>query len=291
MSEPMPEATANTRRDSSIDNDVAEIAPDERRARARKLVERFSLWSGAAGLLPVPIVDLAAVGGVQIQMLRRISQIYDVPFSKNRGKALIAGLAGTMIASTGLGMASIIKSVPIAGTAIGAITTPALSIGATYVIGMAFIEHFASGGTLLDFDPPDHREFIKAEMAVAQDLSHAVDHGLCVCRYKPADAPYYLVGLFCLRLGCFFGVPPPEGRECRHAVFRQRIGTAEAVPARGPQLAIGPLRNDVLIPKKMRSSALVAATRSSRVLGRNDLCRSSHRPPGFLIPRMLSDPG
>jgi uncharacterized protein (DUF697 family) len=169
MSEPMPEArgSANTRADSSIaTSKVAEIAPDERRARARNLVERFSLWSGVAGLLPVPIVDLAAVGGLQIQMLRRISQIYDVPFSKNRGKALIAGLAGTMIpASTGLGMASIIKSVPVAGTAIGAITTPALSMGATYVIGMAFIEHFASGGTLLDFDPPDYREFIKAEMA------------------------------------------------------------------------------------------------------------------------------
>ena len=101
-----------------------------------------------------------------IQMLRRISQIYDFRFPRIRGKALIAGFAGTMIsASTGLGMASMIKSVPVAGTAIGAITTPALSMGATYVIGMAFIEHFASGGTLLDFDPPDYREFIKADMA------------------------------------------------------------------------------------------------------------------------------
>jgi uncharacterized protein (DUF697 family) len=167
MSEPMPEVTTPVKalRASSIAKDTSEVATDERRARARKLVERFSLWSGAAGLLPVPILDLAAVGGVQIQMLRRISQIYDVPFSRNRGKALIAGLAGTMIpASTGLGMASIIKSVPIAGTAIGAITTPALSVAATYVIGLAFIEHFASGGTLLDFDPPNYREFIKAEM-------------------------------------------------------------------------------------------------------------------------------
>jgi uncharacterized protein (DUF697 family) len=100
-------------------------------------------------------------------MLRRISQIYDVPFSKNRGKALIASFAGTMIpASTGIGIASVIKSVPIAGTAIGAVATPALSVGATYVIGMAFIEHFASGGTLLDFEPPDYQEFIKAEMAL-----------------------------------------------------------------------------------------------------------------------------
>src|SRR6476469_6555524 len=39
------------------------------KSRARKLVERFSLYSGVAGLLPVPVVDVAAVGGVQLQML------------------------------------------------------------------------------------------------------------------------------------------------------------------------------------------------------------------------------
>ncbi len=120
--------------------DVPQLSQDDRRATAIKLVERFSLWSGAAGLFPVP--------------------------SKNRGKALIASLAGTMIpASTGLGMASTLKVVPIAGTAIGALTTPALSVGATYVIGMAFVQHFASGGTLLDFEPPNYREFIKAGSA------------------------------------------------------------------------------------------------------------------------------
>jgi hypothetical protein len=30
---------------------------------------------------------------------------------------------------------------------------PALFSGATYAIGMAFIQHFESGGTLLDFKP------------------------------------------------------------------------------------------------------------------------------------------
>jgi len=168
VSEPLPEVTkaANAKQDSSIaTKDAVEVAPDERKARALKLVERFSLWSGVAGLLPVPVVDLAAVAALQIQMLRRLSQIYDIPFSKNRGKAIIASFAGTMIpATTGLGMASMIKSVPVAGTAIGAMTTPALSVGATYVIGRAFIEHFASGGTLLDFEPPDYQEFIKAGM-------------------------------------------------------------------------------------------------------------------------------
>ena len=144
---------------------VTEIPVDDRRVRATKVVERFSLWSAIAGLLPVPFVDLAAVGALQIQMLRRISRIYDVPFSENRGKALVAGIAGTMIpASTGIGMASVVKSIPVAGTAIGALITPAMAVAATYAIGMVFIQHFASGGTLLDFSPPNYREFIAREM-------------------------------------------------------------------------------------------------------------------------------
>ena len=148
----------------AVSPDLIETPPDDRRARAVKLVERFSLWSGAAGLIPVPFVDLAAIGGVQIQMLRRISQIYSMPFAENRGKALIASLAGSMIpASSGIGAASILKSVPLVGTAISAIAMPALSAGATYAIGMTFIQHFASGGTLLDFNPRHYRGFIKAQ--------------------------------------------------------------------------------------------------------------------------------
>jgi len=144
--------------------DADEMSPERRRAMAIKLVERFSLWSGAAGLIPVPFVDFAAVGGVQIQMLRRISQIYDVPFTENRGKSIIAGLAGSMIpASSAMGTASLIKGLPLVGTLVSAIAMPALSAGATYAIGMAFIQHFASGGTLLDFKPGSYHEFIKAQ--------------------------------------------------------------------------------------------------------------------------------
>lgn len=144
--------------------DVIVPPADGRRAIATKVVERFALWSGVAGIIPLPFVDLAAVGGVQVLMLRRISQIYGVPFSVNRGKALIASLAGSMIpASSGMGAASMTKSVPVVGTAVSAVVMPALSAGATYAIGMAFIQHFASGGTLLDFNPQKYREFFKAQ--------------------------------------------------------------------------------------------------------------------------------
>jgi uncharacterized protein (DUF697 family) len=138
--------------------------PEPRHETAAKLVDRFSVWSGVAGLIPLPFVDVLAVGGLQVQMLRRVSQIYDVQFSENRGKALIASLAGTMIPVTsGMGAASALKSVPLLGMVASAFVMPVLSAGATYAIGKAFIQHFESGGTLLDFNPPDYKEFIKSQ--------------------------------------------------------------------------------------------------------------------------------
>ena len=152
---------------SSATSETGEAAadtPETREQMASKLVDRFALWSGVAGLVPIPVLDVAAVGGLQIQMVRRISQIYDVDFSENRGKALIASIAGSMIpATSGIGAASVLKAVPVIGTIAGGFVMPVLSAGATYAIGKAFIQHFATGGTLLDFNPPDYRQFIKAQ--------------------------------------------------------------------------------------------------------------------------------
>jgi uncharacterized protein (DUF697 family) len=158
-----PKSTASA---SSEKDDATAGAPESesRSETATKLVDRFAIWSGVAGLVPIPVVDLLAVGGLQVQMLRRLSQIYDVQFSENRGKAIIAALAGTMIpATSGMGAASALKAVPILGMLASGFVMPALSAGATFAIGKAFVQHFESGGTLLDFNPPDYREFVKAQ--------------------------------------------------------------------------------------------------------------------------------
>lgn len=148
--------------------ETIELTDEARDEQASQLVDRYSLWAGAAGLVPIPIVDVAVVGGVQLQMLRKLSEIYGVPFSENMGKSVIASLAGALIpastaTTTAMGIGSLMKGLPGIGTAIGALTMPVFSAGATYIIGKVFIQHFASGGTLLDFNPPDYREFIKAQ--------------------------------------------------------------------------------------------------------------------------------
>jgi uncharacterized protein (DUF697 family) len=137
----------------------------ERDELAEQLVKRFSGWSAAAGVIPLPLVDLIAVGGLQLRMLRKLAEIYDVPFAENRGKAVLASLAGSIIpVSAGASVAaSALKFVPPLGMTLAALTMPAVSGGATYMIGKVFIKHFASGGSLLDFDPGNYREFIKKQ--------------------------------------------------------------------------------------------------------------------------------
>ena len=123
-----------------------------RREEALKLVERFAFWAGAAGAIPVPILDIAGIGAVQVQMIRRLAEMYDADFSHSRTKALLAAISGaTLTGSSSLGAASLTKSVPILGPAVTSIAVPTLGASATFAIGVAFIEHFESGGTLLNF--------------------------------------------------------------------------------------------------------------------------------------------
>ena len=176
---------------------AAEMTPEQRDEAAERLVDRFTLWSGGAGLIPIPLVDIAAVGGVQVQMLRKLSEIYGVPFSENAGKSVLASLAGSLIpasaaTTTAMGVTSALKLIPGVGTIIAWATMPAFSAGATYLIGKVFIQHFASGGTLLDFNPPDYREFIKAqkEKLDAQTSKLSAQAGKLTARYRgSASAP------------------------------------------------------------------------------------------------------
>ena len=157
-------SSGSTLSDNDAIASTSSEAPEDREQTASKLVDRFAIWSGVAGLVPLPVVDVLAVGGLQVQMLRRLSQIYNVDFSENRGKALIAALAGCMIpATSGMGAASALKAIPVINILAAGFVMPVLSAGATFAIGKAFIQHFESGGTLLDFNPPDYREFVKAQ--------------------------------------------------------------------------------------------------------------------------------
>jgi uncharacterized protein (DUF697 family) len=54
---------------------------------------------------------------------------------------------------------SLLKSIPLIGSLSGLVAVPALAAAFTYAVGKIFLQHFASGGTFLDFDPQKVREY------------------------------------------------------------------------------------------------------------------------------------
>ena len=107
-----------------------ETTDGDRDEAASKLVDRFSLWSGAAGLIPLPIVDIVAVGGVQLEMLRRL--VGHLRRSVCRKSRQIAHCEPGRIGASrqyrynhrAMGITSALKSIPGIGTAISAFTMP-----------------------------------------------------------------------------------------------------------------------------------------------------------------------
>jgi len=136
---------------------------------ATEAIKKYSLYSAGAGLIPVPLVDFAAISAIQIKMLKQVSSIYDIPFDDERGRsivaALIGGLAGTNL-GYGLGR-NLLKAVPFVGPVLGGFSVSAMGGAVTWAVGRVFMQHFASGGTLLDFDPDAMRQHFKREIVTA----------------------------------------------------------------------------------------------------------------------------
>lgn len=121
---------------------------------AEQNVKNWAQWSVAAGFIPLPLVDTAAISGVQIKMIYDLCKIYDVPFKKEAAMTIVSGVLGggvTTIASQKIGQA-IVSKIPYVGNVLSGLTQPAVSYATTYGIGMAFVKHFETNGNLLNFE-------------------------------------------------------------------------------------------------------------------------------------------
>ena len=136
------------------------------------IIRNHVLGSMGVGLIPIPVVDLVALTGIQLNMIRKIAKIYDVPFSENKGKSFIATIFGCGLpVSLGNTVASLIKSVPIIGQTSGSLAMPIVAGASTYALGKVFEQHFAYGGTFLDFDSKKARETYKKMFQKGKDIA------------------------------------------------------------------------------------------------------------------------
>ncbi len=121
-------------------------------------VVRNHVWiSLVVGLAPAPVIDFLGITGIQLNMLRRLSDAYGIPFHAHLGKNILGSVVGGSFAPSLT--FSLIKCIPFLGLAGGMLTMSITAAASTYAVGKVFIQHFASGGTFLSFDPEKVREY------------------------------------------------------------------------------------------------------------------------------------
>lgn len=118
------------------------------RTQADAIIRSHVLWAMGGGLIPIPLVDFAAVTAIQLEMLQQLAELYGVNYSRSSGKAFVSALTGTTLASLG---ASFVKAIPGIGSLIGGASMAITSGASTYAVGQVAINHFSNSGTLSDF--------------------------------------------------------------------------------------------------------------------------------------------
>lgn len=158
----MKEATAEAAIETG--NVTDEQVDEGRFERVEKLAKNHILASMGVGLIPIPLVDLVALVGIQLDMIKKLSAEYDVPFRQDIGKSIISSLVGGILpVSMGGAIASLIKFVPVIGQTTSAVTMPVISGASTYAIYKVFLQHYESGGTILDMDPSKVKSFYSTQ--------------------------------------------------------------------------------------------------------------------------------
>lgn len=130
---------------------------DTRLERAEGIVKSYMLGAAVIGLVPLPLVGMAALAAIQLKMLHSLANLYDRDFSSQLGGSLVASFLGGGIPV--IVQEVVRRSIPVYGWAVALITGPVFAGASTYAIGKVLIQDHESGGTFLTFDPQAVRDY------------------------------------------------------------------------------------------------------------------------------------
>lgn len=121
----------------------------KRRDRADSMIRKHVVWSSGAGLIPIPLADVAAVTAVQVSMLQDLTKLYGAELSEPALQNFVTALTGGMLARIG---ASAIKAIPGIGTLLGGASMAIMSGASTYAVGQVAKNYLENGGNLATVD-------------------------------------------------------------------------------------------------------------------------------------------
>ena len=151
---------------------MEEKIKSKKEVTSESIIKRHMYWSVSAGLIPFPLIDIAAVTAIQTDMLKSLCNFYKVDYSQEKGKAWITALTAATVSSilarTG---ASVVKAIPVVGTFVGMASMAILSGASTYAVGNVFVTHFKDGGTLNNFNTDNFKKFYLEKLEEGKELA------------------------------------------------------------------------------------------------------------------------
>jgi uncharacterized protein (DUF697 family) len=150
------------------------------------IIRDHVVYAMGAGLIPIPMLDIAAVTVIQLDMLRQLCAKKGVDFNESQGKAWVAALTGSTLSRMAAGA---VKIIPGIGSLLGGVTMSVLSGASTYAIGRVAEESLAKGGSIFDFDMKEAKA--KYEEAFREGKTAAEDIKRDAETKKPAEEDVY----------------------------------------------------------------------------------------------------
>lgn len=154
------EAAMDNQVDTEQEEAVTAVAIDKE--KVEKIINNSVYASMGIGVLLLPVVSLASVTAIQLNMARGLAKLYGVEFKENMAKKIITAVvgAGTPVLATGP-VEWLVLGIPVFGTALAFATMPALNGLSTYAIGRMFVTHFERGGNFLSTNVDSLKEDFK----------------------------------------------------------------------------------------------------------------------------------
>ena len=129
---------------------LASMGTAEREAWTDRAIKNYAFGSIAVGLIPFPLIDLAALAGIQLKLIHKLSGFYGIDFSEEKARGIIASLTGAAV-PLGLTRAvcGFLMLIPIVGYASSVVSMSALSAASTYAIASCLLSTLNQVGHFL----------------------------------------------------------------------------------------------------------------------------------------------
>jgi uncharacterized protein (DUF697 family) len=134
--------------------------------QALPFIIAYSTLAGSAGALPLPLVDLVLLSGIQSRMVYHLAQLYGQPLSAQRFLEIASTMGLGMLLRQGSRM--LVKYIPYVGPILGTVASGALAGASTFALGKAFCYYYQAVHEGHVPRPEELRRYYREELARAE---------------------------------------------------------------------------------------------------------------------------